>query len=69
MPEKEYTALEKCWYRYYTGKQGKREHLKIMLVCTECNCAWDTQAYAFNYCPNCGRQIVLEDTVNDTTSD
>lgn len=60
-PKKEYAVLEKCWYRYFTGKQGKREHRKIMLICDECHYVWDTQAYAFNYCPNCGRQIVQED--------
>lgn len=55
-----YTTLEKCWYHYYTGRLGKTEHRKIMLVCAECHYVWDTQAYAFSYCPNCGRQIVEE---------
>ena len=58
MDKREYTTLEKCWYHYYTGKQGKREHHEIKLVCTECHCVWDTQGYAFRYCPNCGREIL-----------
>lgn len=60
LDDKEYTTLEKCWYKYYTGKQGDRKHLELKLVCTECHYVWDRQGYAFNYCPNCGRQIVQE---------
>ncbi len=55
--KREYTTLEKCWYHHFTGKQGKREHHEMKLVCTECHYVWDTQAYAFRYCPNCGRPV------------
>lgn len=65
MDKREYTTLEKCWYRYYTGKQGKREHHEIKLVCTECNCVWDTQGYAFRYCPNCGRKVAEIEEVEE----
>lgn len=56
--DKEYTTLLKCWYRYYTGAKSKRKHLEMKLVCTKCHYVWDTQAYAFRYCPNCGRAVL-----------
>jgi protein-arginine kinase activator protein McsA len=31
------TSFKKVWYKHHTGKQGKRKHLKMMLVCTECH--------------------------------
>ena len=65
MDKREHTTLEKCWYRYYTGKQGKREHCVIRLVCTECHCVWDTQGYAFRYCPNCGREVAEIEEVEE----
>lgn len=56
MPET--TMLKPCWYHYYTGKKAQKEHLAMKLVCTECHYVWDTQGYAFHYCPGCGRYVV-----------
>ena len=52
------TSFKKVWYKHHTGKQGKRKHLKMMLVCTECHYVWDTQAFAFSYCPGCGKYVM-----------
>ena len=62
----ELTTLQKCWYHYYTGEKHRREHLVMKLVCTECHYIWDTQGYAFHYCPGCGRYVVeIEEVKND----
>lgn len=52
------TSFKKVWYKYHTGKEGKRKHLELMFVCTECHYVWNRQAYAFKYCPGCGKYIV-----------
>ena len=63
--ECKYTTFEKVWYRYYSGKKGKRKHLELKFFCTECRHVWDRQAYAFRYCPWCGRQVVeIEESSN-----
>lgn len=54
----EMTTLQKCWYQYYTGEKCRREHLVMKLVCTKCHYVWDTQGYAFCFCPGCGRRVV-----------
>lgn len=52
------TTLKKVGYHYFTGKKGKREHLEMKFFCTECHYVWDKQAYAFRYCPGCGRYVM-----------
>lgn len=52
------TTFKKIWYHYFTGKKGKREHLVLKFACTECRYVWDKQAYAFHYCPGCGRYVM-----------
>lgn len=52
------TTLEKVWYHYFTGHKGKREHMELKFACTECRYVWDKQAYAFHYCPGCGRYVM-----------
>lgn len=65
MTSNDYTTLKKCWYRYFTGRQGGKPHFEIKLVCTECHNVWDRQSYAFAYCPGCGRQVVeIEEAEN-----
>lgn len=60
------TTLKECWYSYYTGEKYKRKHTLMKLVCAECGCAWDTQGYAFRYCPGCGRCVMgIEKVEND----
>lgn len=59
------TSFKKVWYKHHTGKQGKRKHLKMMLVCTECHYVWDTQAYAFSYCPGCGKYVMEYEEVTE----
>lgn len=64
----ETTTLKKCWYHYFTGKQHKRKHLEMKLVCTECHYVWDIQGFAFHYCPGCGRYVMeIEDGGADDT--
>ena len=53
-----YTTLQEVWYQHFTGIKGKRKHLELKLVCTECHCVWDKQAFAFHFCPGCGKKIV-----------
>lgn len=59
------TTLQKCWYQYYTGEKARRKHLEIKLVCTECHYVWDRQAYAFSYCPGCGRCVIEIEEVKE----
>ena len=53
----EYTELQKVWYKYYTGNKVLKKHLTLKLVCTSCHYVWDTQGYAFNFCPGCGKRV------------
>lgn len=64
------TEFQKVWYHFFTGKNGKREHLELKLLCTKCNHVWDRQAYAFRFCPNCGRRVVeITDEGNGDNND
>lgn len=60
-----YTTLQMCWYQYHTGEKFRRKHLEMKFVCTECHYVWDRQAYAFCYCPGCGRRVSEIEEVKD----
>lgn len=64
---REHTNLKKAWYQYYTGNEKPRKHFEMKLICTECMCVWDRQAYSFNYCPGCGRIVYeIQEDNNET---